>query len=282
MDIKKIDTLFHGTEKLEHLISILENGFYSSYANEKIAGRNTKVLMVSFSNIPLIEARNQVNYGNYFIGLKRSWGITKKLHPVAYTYENSKYENDVYELMQTSAIGQTLPLLKEFNEEGIPFHLSGNFLGLEKLTKQNLSDESLDSLKSFFEEVFSITIRMQLYLKHYIALDKNGNQRFSYNDREWRYIPTNIARPLIYEMDAAGKNHTLEYQEYSNKSKPHFKDNPLEFQIEDISYIVVKEKNDIPIIFKTLEQKFTFEIVNKKIVNGDLTILSMDKILHDL
>jgi len=54
MEIKKIDTLFHGTKKISHLTSIIKNGFYSSYANEKFAGRNTKILMISFSNIALI------------------------------------------------------------------------------------------------------------------------------------------------------------------------------------------------------------------------------------
>lgn len=257
MEIKKIDTLFHGTKKIEHMLSILENGFFPSYANEKFAGRNTKILMVSFSNIPLIEARNQVNYGDYFIGLKRSWGIENKLHPVAYTYENSAYENDVYDLIQGSALGQSLLLLKEFSNKGITLNISGDRLNIGDLSKQNIDSATLTSLKSFFENVYLKINNMQLYLKHYVALDKNNVEKFSYNDREWRYVPQNIPQPLIFQTNAAGDVFNPQYIEYEKMEKPHSKTNPLTFEINDINYIIVKEKKDMQTIFNALYQKFS-------------------------
>ena len=30
-----------------------------------------------------------------------------------------------------------------------------------------------------------------------VFVDKNNQQRYSYNDREWRYIPPNVSDPFI-------------------------------------------------------------------------------------
>lgn len=284
MKLKKIDTLFHGTKKISQLISIIENGFYPSFADERFAQRNTKILMISFSNIPLIEARNQVNYGNYFIGLKRTWGIENKLHPVAYSYENSQYENDVNHLQMESAIGQTLMLLKEYKQQNIPMRFEGDSLQIiSELITQNISEETLITLVKLFEKVFLKTNDMQLYLKHYSIIDKKGVERFSYNDREWRFIPNDLdAQKLIFETDASGKVKNLEYIKYSEMKKPHFTSNALVFGIDDINYIIVKSNEEIRRVLKALEKRFAKEKVIENILTGKLTILSLDKIWSDL
>lgn len=284
MKLKKVDTLFHGTKKISQLISILENGFYPSYADEKFAGRNTKILMVSFSNIPLIEARNQVNYGNYFIGLKRSWGINKKVHPVAYSYEYSQYEKDLDYLQKESAIGQVLRPLKEYKEKNINFDFEGDSMQIVKeLTNQNISEETLETLKKLFENIFIKVNDMQLYLKHYSVIDRKGIERYSYNDREWRFVPNELeVRKLIFETDASGKNKNPDYVDYSQKKKPHFKSNALTFEIDDINYIIVKQNDEIKRVLKSLEKRFGKEKTFDNILSGKLTVLSLDKIWSDL
>ena len=114
--MKQIDTLFHSTKEMEGLISIIQNGFYSSYSDEVIANRNMKVLMVSFSNIAILESKSQVNYGDYSIGLKRSWGIERKLHPVSYTYSDSIFEKGIDRLLRLSITGQMLPVIFNSNQ----------------------------------------------------------------------------------------------------------------------------------------------------------------------
>jgi len=281
MEVKKIDTLFHGTKKISHLTSIIKNGFYSSYANEKFAGRNTKILMISFSNIALMEARNQVNYGDYFIGMKREWGIKKELHPVAYTYEDSKFEKDVTNLLQEAAGGQSIMILKKsFKSDELNFTFSSeNTITIEKLFKQKLSPETLETLENVFKNVNNKLSDLKLYLKHYIVNDNKNIQRYCYNDREWRFIPNDVNHKILFEDT---QEHAYLYIKYSSEKKPHFKSNPLTFNLEDINYIIVRDKSEIEKIISALEKKFTKESVLKYIYNGDLTILSMDKIWNDL
>jgi len=281
MEIKKIDTLFHGTKKISHLTSIIKNGFYSSYANEKFAGRNTKILMISFSNIALIEARNQVNYGDYFIGMKRDWGIKKELHPIAYTYENSKFEKDVINLLQEAAGGASIVILKKIykdNELNLTFS-NENTITIENLIKQKLNPDTLETLEKVFKNVNNKLNDLKLYLKHYIVEDNKNIQRYCYNDREWRFIPNDNNLKILYEDS---RENAEMYIEYNSKKKPHFKSNPLTFELEDINYIIVKEKSEIEKIILTLEKRFSRESVLKNIFKGDLTILSMDKIWNDL
>lgn len=61
--MKQLNTLFHSTDKISCLKSIITNGFNPTYSKEKIGDRDVLIAMVSFSNIPLIEARTQVDYG---------------------------------------------------------------------------------------------------------------------------------------------------------------------------------------------------------------------------
>jgi hypothetical protein len=190
MKIKNVDTLFHGTKNLSSLLSIIKNGFYASYADEVFAKRKIKILMVSFSNIPLIEARNQVNYGDYLIGLKRSWGLNKRLHPVAYSYEESIYENNINYIEQEAAFGARTMQIKQIKNDVIGIEPNPDYFQyISRLAKQNLSLETTLTLENLFTNLYSKSNEMQLYYKHFSTNDKKGNLRFAYNDREWRYIP---------------------------------------------------------------------------------------------
>lgn len=199
MESKKIDSLFHGTKNMNSLISIIKNGFYPSYANEFLGGHTYKIVMVSFSNIPLIEARNQVNYGDYFIGLKRSWGLRKKLQPVAYTYNDSKLENDVINLAQESLVGQAVMILKKAFKEKMVLEINGTTENLiaKELMETEINDETIEKLASVFDNISNRIGNLKLYLKHYVVFDKNNNERFSFNDREWRYIPEEVEKKLL-------------------------------------------------------------------------------------
>jgi len=117
MDLKKLNTLFHSTKKVSSLKSIIKNGFATSYALEKIGDRNVLIAMISFSNIPLVESRSQVDYGKYSIGLSRSWGIKNSLHPVTYTYKNSSKEFILSRLIQDFALFQVAPELSKLKTD---------------------------------------------------------------------------------------------------------------------------------------------------------------------
>lgn len=282
METKKIDSLFHGTKSINSLISIIENGFYPSYANEFLGGNNYKIVMVSFSNIPLIEARNQVNYGDYFIGLKRSWGLKNNLQPVAYTYNNSKLENDVINLAQESAVGKAVMIFKKAFKENMILDINGanEKLISKELMEIEVNNETIEKLEGVFENFSNRIGNLKLYLKHYVVNDNNNNQRFAFNDREWRYIPEEVEKKIINEKNLKKPN--KDFIEFEKKKKPHFRTNTLSFELEDISFIIVKEQSEVKKIFNVLEKRYTTKRILSNITNGSLVILSMDNIWNDL
>ena len=86
-------SFFHYTKDVETLLSIIEKGFYASYANEQFKDNSGKlnhlyIPMISFCDIPLIHFHS-ITYGKYGIGVSRSWG-NGKLAPVMYYPLNKK------------------------------------------------------------------------------------------------------------------------------------------------------------------------------------------------
>jgi len=282
MEIKTLDTLFHGTEELDVLQSIIEEGFLPSYADEKIGNRNMKVAMVSFSNIPLIEARSQVNYGHYFIGLSRDWGMKNKLHPVTYSYVKSDYEMSINSNLQETSAGSRIANFRKLAKSNIPIDFRGKpFERLSKIDLDKLDEHHSKVISEIFNSFFLQSIERLYYFKHYTVLDEEGNIKFyAYNDREWRYIP-DIKPKLIFESNVNDELNP-EYQKWNETPKPHFKDNPLSFKLDDINFVVTKNSAEIPTIVDTLNSKFTEEAISNRIKSGNLLVLSLEKIWNNL
>lgn len=82
-------SLFHYTDKLDNLISILKEGFRVSYCAEQITDTIfIAIPMVSFCDIPLeCNAEHRSKYGSYAIGVNKAWMIDEYrelLSPVHY------------------------------------------------------------------------------------------------------------------------------------------------------------------------------------------------------
>ena len=91
--------LFHFTDK-DSLFKILESTFKPSYSKEYIEGIKTKkefaVPMVSFCDLKLSELKDHIDkYGNYGIGLNKSWALKNGLNPVMYINKNSHFINNL-------------------------------------------------------------------------------------------------------------------------------------------------------------------------------------------
>ena len=79
--------LFHYTNSVDSIISILNRGFLPSYCKEEILFGTEKhsyaIPIVSFCDIPLNQIKDHMNdYGNYAIGLNDEWKFKNKLNPV--------------------------------------------------------------------------------------------------------------------------------------------------------------------------------------------------------
>ncbi len=231
--LKKTSTLFHSTKKYEHLKNILkESGFKASYADEKIESHEVKILMVSFSNVALFEAKSQINYGEYALGLTKEWGIKNELEPVIYTYENSITGNTFMENV----------------------HISGTIATLYPHTAdcRMLLDNSINNLQ---------------YLKQYIVKKRNGKEFIAYNDREWRYVHKHDKyNSLIFKDNFLNGNPNPDYKKHEPFIKP-YTNIVLNFDLEDIKFIIIKNKNQKKTIVAILSKRFSKEKVFNQIIN---------------
>lgn len=112
-------TLFNFTDKLEFLLSNLQEGIYCNASIEKLPQRNAyyRVPMACFCDIPLSLIKEHFSwYGRYGIGIRRTYARSLGVKPVWYiTSENSL----VNKLSKTKELSEQerkhlLPYLKQF------------------------------------------------------------------------------------------------------------------------------------------------------------------------
>lgn len=183
--------LVHSTKTLMVLKSIIQKGFFPSYADEIFARRKHLLLMVSFSDIQSKSITSQADYGRYIIGVSREWAFHNKLQPVIYTYNGSELEQKVINLIDISVFGYgVLPVIQEHKDKGVPFS-SDNPL-FKQLIDLTLTDSfskiHSDKLVPVFGEVYQSAYSIYHYVKNHIIRKKDGSKKMAFNDREWRYI----------------------------------------------------------------------------------------------
>lgn len=176
--------------------------------------------MVSFGDLRISELKEHIgSYGDFGIGLMKSWAIDKKLNPVMYVSQNSNIIDGVIN-------GQEL-LYKKVTDKGDP---RSDF---------NIYNETLDILR---------------YIKNYSIRElkrRCGKTIQDYvfaNEREWRYVPpmNSCLRPIIpIKEDFASKKEQLNYKEELRNSVEKLTRIKLCFKPGDIKYLIVKENSDI-------------------------------------
>lgn len=218
------DILFHFTAK-QSLYDILSSTFKVSYARERIIGgskiKEFAVPMVSFSDLRLSELKDNINtYDKYGIGLTKEWAMNNGLNPVMYASQNSLFTE--------------------------------NFMsGVEDFFK--LVNHSNDTTGKY-ETAYNNTINTLRYIKNYkgdlVRPDKKTIKDYVFaNEREWRYVPpiTESILPFI----PIGKIRTKEQKAHYNKSVGHLR---LNFQPDNIQYLIVESDNDINDLIHHLRQ----------------------------
>lgn len=237
------NSLFHFTNNIDNLESILKNEFYPRYSLENwepILGIDSEVAvpMVCFCDIPLTQIDNHTKiYGNYAIGLHKEWGKRNKINPIIYTYKDSftaKYLRKIIE---------------KVSEDGSDLDDYSNFLSYIKPYEGKLWKDNayLDAIITFYDE------------------------------REWRYIPkVNSAQgfpSLLLNKDGFLHNDLI------NKHKE-LESRKLSFDSTDIKYIIVNKENEIyDMVTKVRDFKryIAFESMEILITR----IISMEQIRED-
>lgn len=262
-------TLFHFTQEMETLISILDaSHFKISFAREFIQGpktnRNFGIPMVSFCDIRLTQlTQHTISYGHYGIGLTKKWADANKLNPVIYMNKNSHvFDNYNSELRK----------------------LKAEKMRIINALEQSKSSESQARLKNEqrkfdeFTKNYKRLIDPLRYMKNYQATlhRRSGTEIPNYifaDEREWRYVPAvddSIGKPVI----AARKN--IASAEGKAKYNEFYKDHYLNFSLNDIAYIIVKYERDVKPMMNFLSSKYG---IKNKIITR---ILSTELIANDM
>jgi Protein of unknown function (DUF2743). len=210
------DILFHFTSR-DGLYAILEDTFKISYAGERIVGNRKStgfaVPMVSFCDLRLFELKDHMSkYGNYGIGLSKSWANRQGLNPVFYVNKHCSY--------------------------------TSNFISaVERLYKQlnNIEDPSEFA---FAERAYMDILNTYRYIKNYEGDLKRRsgvttrNYRFA-DEREWRYVPPLDATPFsFFPLER------LSTPEGKAELNSRIKELRLEFGPEDIRYLIIKRDEE--------------------------------------
>lgn len=163
--------------------------------------------MVSFCDIPLSQIKDHISrYGSYGIGLTREWAVRRGLNPVLYVQRNSNLAHS-YE-------GAILHYEKNGPEDDEDIAAFNRISDIARYTKNY--EEPLERKGKFY-----------------------GMYRFS-DEREWRYVP---AFDSSCEMYYANSSFDDEAREAASES---VKDYRLNFEADDIRYIIIKSEGEVP------------------------------------
>ena len=197
-------------------------GFYCQYSDEhfeNILPKNSDYLfvytpMISFCDLTIMQLANDSSHRNHFgdfgIGLRKSWGSKNGITPVMYVHRSSQAAKQFPELIRV-----TNKLEKMLFKKGVDY-----------ITASKMKDELIDSLK---------------YIKPYKGVwhkrKKRNKSIVYYNEREWRYCPKLNEHPILSGII---KDNKTEIKTINEDLKKHI----IKFQPKDIKYILLKNKKE--------------------------------------
>ncbi|MCC6071800.1 abortive infection system antitoxin AbiGi family protein [Massilia sp. GCM10020059] len=242
----KSSTLFHFTNNIDVIKSILKEGFWPRYSLEDVSqlteGEYDYISfpMVCFCDIPLSRISDHVEfYGKYGIGMSRRWAEMNGLNPLLYLPGNNELRKEL------------LNLNKHSNEVE----------GIER-------DEAKKTMRYIFAH--SKPTRGTMVLKGE-PVEKNF-----YFECEWRYVPKNE------NIDAYLLRTSHEKQEELSAANELTKKHCiLKFEPSDIRYIFVERDSDIPGIMNYIQAELEhYSASTLKLLSS--RVLSLEGLHEDL
>lgn len=238
----KSDTLFHFTKSLEHLKSILANGFYPRYCLEDTSMLDVDYVaypMICFCDIPISRLSDHTSfYGDYGIGITKEWGARNLLHPVSYV------------------------------TAGGPIVELANFLATVDIKAKTKAQREVDDELVLH---FNRLIPLLKPLTGKMLIGGKAVEKDFYQENEWRFLPEDF-RMAFGEANFAKQRAelNLEVQKFVQKFMP-----------SDIRYIFVKSDSELPIIFDFIQNNLgAFPLNEIKILSTRIT--SLETLSRDL
>lgn len=220
------NTLFHFTSSIDNLLGILTNEFRPRFCLENLyvikGGRipeseqyERAIPLVSFCDLPLSQTGFHLSvYGDYGIGMTKSWGRTQGISPVLYLYPEGSLSSRFSDLL-TRATRETDPKLR--NE--------------------------------WMELIFNLVCFVKPYEGN---LWREGGEKPSirfYNEREWRFVPS---LPADFHKSLS-KPDFLD-NEIRNVANEKLKEvASIGFEPNDIKYLIVRREDEIVPLIRQIE-----------------------------
>ena len=245
------NSLFHFTSR-EGLIGILKDNFRPRFSKEEFQFGSHKfscwIPLCCFCDIRLSQVSEHLDeYGNYGIGMKRSWAENAQLNPVHYVHSQSTY-------------------LEQFNQMKFDIEERNSFPVIKGIRR-----ESVKEVRDSSNYIFS-------YLKPCYGYDKKVNkEKWFYDEREWRYVPEEILdnSDIIYgerlDDDIKREIYNKKFEEYA-----------LKFEPKDINYIVINSDEERLEMIQNIRafkgRKYSYEdieILISKIISAKQIISDM-------
>lgn len=239
-------TLFHFTTK-DALFGILKENFKLKYCIEKLPNGKDDgriaIPMVSFCDIKISEIKEHITkYGQFGIGLSKTWAIENGLSPVFYQSLNSSFSLGFKEKIKD--IQEQYFLCKESTEIILDFlRLSKEYEG--KLIRNN----------------------------------KIINEKYRYADeREWRYIPKLDRNNSFPDFLLENEYNSKQKKKEANLKLVNER---LYFNANEIMYLIVNNDNDINEIIshiRTVKGKnYTMDEIDRLTTR----IITCERIMND-
>ncbi|MCX6351315.1 MAG: abortive infection system antitoxin AbiGi family protein [Bacteroidetes bacterium] len=290
------NTLFHFTPTLTNLKNMMSKGIKIGYSVESYeallnGGEEIGIPMICFCDIPLSRVKEHVSkYGGYAIGLTKEWGIQNKLTPVIYTHKNSP----ATELL--NEVSSNIDSFINIHDKYKPIR-SGNIVrsGIDLLfDKYNkLSDLEYDHKKeinNLIEELKSKISTIFKYVKPYKGkCFRNGeylpDEVEFYNEKEWRFVPTNKQLEDVGLKDIYGLLYlNNEPDSVKIKRAINIRTGKLRliFKPFDVRFIIVNKEDEIPSLIEYIDTIAFDKTSNKAIQILKTKIISLKQIIEDL
>lgn len=223
--------LFHFTNSRGLRGILHKQAFLPSYARERLSGKTYKksygVAVVSFCDLRLSEVRHHMlSYGNFGIGLSKSWGKASALSPVVYLSDEGKFVE---------------PYLQALHD----LHI------LINTQNPSFSTIELDSLTKSYHNV----MKTLEYAKNYEGIPNRSSKisgkiiRFA-DENEWRFVPDFLSSALPAVISDTHIN-TPPKKARQNSKIERFQ---LPYSAGDVKYLLVPNDRSIPRLFHTLEK----------------------------
>jgi hypothetical protein len=233
------ESLFHFTSSMKNIVSILTKRFHLTYCKEEIYfGKESNIEyypMITFCDLPIGLIKGHIEkYGSYGIGMTKEWGIKNGLNPVLYIEKDSILTDDIGSTLDN--ISTVFNLFKQIRQDP---SFKENEVIIKILENHSQNAEKYLNILRFVKNYSGELVRKNKVYKNY---------KF-YDEKEWRYVPKYSDEKIKQSL------HEKDYNEYRGKSfeKPLIESCKLDFDSNDIKYLIVRSDKDIPKLIRTIK-----------------------------